>query len=235
MHNNHCAAAVARSQGIPLVTTTHGMLAQWAFKHKSWKKKIAWRLYQRQDIFSAAVLHVTAEHELRQLRDLGLRNPIAVIPIGIEVPVWKPRCEPKESRSVLFMGRIYPVKGLLNLVEAWKRVRRPGWKVVIAGPDESGHKAEVQQAIGNAGLSESFEFTGPVAGRGQMGSLPPGGSVRFAPRTPKISAWSSPRPSPVALPSSPPGELLGVNWRNANAGGGWRLGLTRWPRPCAEQ
>lgn len=40
----------------------------------------------------------------------------------------------------------------------------PGWKVVIAGPDEGGHRGEVEEAIGQAGLTNVFKFVGLVDG-----------------------------------------------------------------------
>jgi len=159
---NHAAASVARSMKIPLVTTPRGMLAPWSLAHKSWKKRLAWRLYQKRDIQCAACLHATAEYEYRHLRALGLRQPVAVIPNGIEVPGTAPLKSTEGPRIILFVGRIYPVKGLLNLVSAWGKVRASGWRIVIAGPDQAGHEAEVRRAIADAGLEGCFEFPGPV-------------------------------------------------------------------------
>jgi glycosyltransferase involved in cell wall biosynthesis len=159
---NHAAASVAASLKIPLITSTHGMLAPWSLAHKSWKKRLAWGLYQKRDIQRAACLHATAEHEYQQLRALGLRQPVAVIPNGVEAPDAAPRKSTSGPRTILFVGRIYPVKGLLNLVAAWGKVRASGWRIVIAGPDEAGHQAEVRRAIADAGLEDCFEFPGPV-------------------------------------------------------------------------
>jgi glycosyltransferase involved in cell wall biosynthesis len=64
----------------------------------------------------------------------------------------------------LFLGRIHPKKGLPMLIEAWARVRPDGWQLQIAGPDEAGHRAEVQNAAFAAGLSEVVFFVGPIEG-----------------------------------------------------------------------
>ena len=50
------------------------------------------------------------------------------------------------------------------LVEAWAKVRPPGWKLKIVGPDEAGHRAEVESLVRKAGLAADFEFTGPLQG-----------------------------------------------------------------------
>ena len=68
------------------------------------------------------------------------------------------------TRTALFVGRIYPVKGLPMLVEAWASLRPEGWRMKIVGPDEAGHLAEVQALIQQAGLAAEFEFVGPLSG-----------------------------------------------------------------------
>jgi hypothetical protein len=51
------------------------------------------------------------------------------------------------------------------LIEAWARVRPDGWHLQIAGPDEAGHRAEVQNAVFAAGLSEFVSFVGLIRRR----------------------------------------------------------------------
>ncbi len=63
------------------------------------------------------------------------------------------------------MGRIHRSKGLLNLVQAWAKVRPPNWKIILAGPDEENHRAEVEAAISQNHLGGVFEFTGLVDGQ----------------------------------------------------------------------
>ena len=162
---NHTVVSLARQLNIPLVITPHGMLEPWAMNHKAWKKRLAWNLYQRRDLESAAVLHATAEQEAESFRQLGLRPPIAIIPNGTVFPEWRDLAYPKGTpRKILFLSRIHPVKGLLNLVHAWQIVKPTGWKMIIAGPDEGGHQKNVEAAIQHAGLQDDFEFTGSVYG-----------------------------------------------------------------------
>ena len=48
------------------------------------------------------------------------------------------------------------------LIEAWARVRPDGWLLRIAGPDEAGHRKQVESAVSAAGLGEVVSFTGPL-------------------------------------------------------------------------
>ena len=71
---------------------------------------------------------------------------------------------PASPRVALFHGRIHPVKGLLELVDAWRIARPPGWTMIIVGPDEGGHRAVVEERIRRAGLESDFQFVGTVDG-----------------------------------------------------------------------
>jgi len=66
--------------------------------------------------------------------------------------------------TALFLSRIHPVKGLLNLVAAWDRLRPAGWRMVICGPDEGGHLEQVKRTVAKVGLSSAFEFKPAVYG-----------------------------------------------------------------------
>jgi glycosyltransferase involved in cell wall biosynthesis len=168
--HNHGFAAFAEKHGIPRVISTRGMLEPWAISHKGLKKKIAWRLYQRRDLKQALCHIATGEAEARSLQDLGLGVPIAIVPNGVDVPEERPfsssesekACRNGRKRTALFLGRIYPIKGLPLLIQAWAQVRPDGWLLRIAGPDEAGHQKQLERAVTAAGLGDVVFFTGPV-------------------------------------------------------------------------
>lgn len=162
---NHTAATIAHQSNFPRIVSPRGMLEPWALSYRAWKKRLAWNLYQRRDLESVAVLHATSQREAENFRQLGLRPPIAIIPNGTDLPEWRDLAYPKGSpRTMLFLSRIHPVKGLLNLVQAWQTVKPTGWKMIIAGPDEGGHQKIVEAAIHQSGLQNDFAFTGSVYG-----------------------------------------------------------------------
>lgn len=164
--HNHALAGLAKMQGIARVVSTRGMLEPWAMNHKRWKKRLAWHLYQNRDLRSAAALHATSEAEVQGIRQLGLGVPVFPIPNGVDLPTLAVH-DPKPDRTVrtaLFVGRLYPVKGLPMLVDAWTRVRPPGWKMKLVGPDEAGHRSELEARVRAAGIEDNFEFTGPLEG-----------------------------------------------------------------------
>jgi glycosyltransferase involved in cell wall biosynthesis len=149
----------------PVIITTHGMLAPWAIRYKPWKKWVAWRVYQWRNLLAAKVIHATSDEEALRIREIGLRQPIAIIPNGVDMPHQIPlRTRDSNPKTALFLGRIHPVKGLLNLVNAWAQASPAGWRMIIAGPDDTGHRADVEKVIKQLGLTDRFSFAGAVAG-----------------------------------------------------------------------
>jgi glycosyltransferase involved in cell wall biosynthesis len=161
--HHHRFARFATQRRIARVVSTRGMLEPWAIRHKRLKKSIAWALFQRRDLQRAQCLHATSAQELRNLEKLDLGVPVCVVPNGVDVADIRPKDNEGGLRTALFLGRLYPVKGLPILIEAWARVRPKDWRLQIAGPDEAGHRAELARAISAAGLRDVISFLGPVA------------------------------------------------------------------------
>ena len=125
--------------------------------HKRWKKLPAWWLYQRRDLRHAAAIHCTTDLEVGWNHDLGLVKTF-VAPLGTHVkPLQSLQpLKPSKPFAVLFVGRIYPVKGLVNLVRAAARLQenRLGISFRLVGPDEAGHRAELEAECRRLGAEE---------------------------------------------------------------------------------
>ena len=159
----HRFVVVARRQRVPIVWSLHGMLSPWAIKFKWWKKALPWMLWQKRDLRSAAILHVTSEKELVWVRARGFKNQIVNIPLGTNLPKGVP-VRRYEKKTLLFVGRINPVKGLENLIRAWKLAWCADWKLRIVGTDEAKYSAPMQSLVRELSLETSVEFPGPKFG-----------------------------------------------------------------------
>ncbi|MEM9283401.1 MAG: glycosyltransferase [Verrucomicrobiota bacterium] len=133
-------------KGKPYVVTPNGMLEPWALRNSAWKKRIASAAYEKAMLKAASCLHVNTVKELHDCRKFGLNNPIAVIPNGVELPKSDlDRKSPASGlKTLLFLGRIHPKKGLVNAINAWAKANiSKEWRFVIAGWDQNGHEAEL--------------------------------------------------------------------------------------------
>ena len=166
---NHWAAGAARAWGVPLIIQPHGMLEPWALGQKRLKKRLALALFQRRDLESARAFVATSEMECDGLRRFGLRQPVAVIPNGVDfddagaADLGGARRQGRE-RIALFLSRVHPKKGVLELVQAWGQVGPAGWRLRIAGPDEGGHWGQVERLVRQLALGDRVVYLGPVEG-----------------------------------------------------------------------
>ena len=166
MYTSLLALRWHRRTGRPFVVTPHGMLDRWALKNSGWKKRLAGLLYENSMLRNASVIHGFHAKDLEDFRRYGLRNPIAVIPNGVDLPVAN-MISSNRSQRILYLGRLHPKKGLAELIQAWSLIsidRRQGWQLTIAGWDDGGHLPGLKQLVERLRLQESIEFSGPVFG-----------------------------------------------------------------------
>src|ERR1043166_7742722 len=102
-----------RQTGRPYVVLPHGSLDGWALRNARWKKRIAGALYENHHLRGAACLRALSEAEAGAIRSYGLRNPICVIPNGIDLPELAARNAKSQSadrKTLLYLGRLHRKK-----------------------------------------------------------------------------------------------------------------------------
>ena len=164
MMPNIYAGRAARAGACTLIVSPRGTLSSTALARAAWRKRAFWTLYQRDMLRRATGFHATAESELADIRRLGFRQPVAIIPNGVDIPMIGAKRE-ASHRQLLYLGRIDPIKGLNDLLRAWSAVSRrfPEWELRIAGPDERGYLRHLVALRSKLNL-ERVTFTGPVYG-----------------------------------------------------------------------
>ncbi len=152
----------------PYLVSPHGLLRPWALRNSRWKKRIAAALYEDRHLRGAACLHALNRAEADSFREYGLKNPICVIPNGTELRQDAAIPKPRERRSILYIGRFHPSKGLRSLLEAWSAVYREaeagGWRLTLAGWDQNGHRAELERFADRLRIRSGVTFLGAQFG-----------------------------------------------------------------------
>ena len=163
---NVAAGWVVPGQHAKLVTSPRGTLSEWAMGHSRRRKQLMWPL-QRRALLRADLLHATCEEEYADIRRLGLRAPVVIVPNGIDLPALRSRPAPvrDDERTLLFLSRVHRVKGIERLLDAWATLesRYPQWRLRIVGPGEPDYLTALQaQATRNGSRRVAFE--GPLYG-----------------------------------------------------------------------
>ncbi len=162
----------------PYVVSPHGMLDPWALHHAGWKKRLAGLFYEGRHLRGASCLRALCESEAQSMRAYGLRNPICIIPNGVDLPdaaengIVSLGRRGSRKKIMLSLGRLHPKKGLPNALRAWSGLcggnKGAEWQLVIAGWDQGGHEAELKQLCTEFGITyaevPAAEFVDRVAG-----------------------------------------------------------------------
>jgi glycosyltransferase involved in cell wall biosynthesis len=161
----HMAAGLARRHTVPYVLAPRGMLVKDLLRRKSMLAKWFWiRCFEKRNLAGASAIHATSVLEAEEIRKFHFNLPkIFVVPNGIDTD--ESLLSEKEPLSktppfILFLGRVNWKKGLDRLIEALARV--PEARLTVAGNDEEGYQARLEQLARSLGVSERVKFTGPV-------------------------------------------------------------------------
>lgn len=141
-------------------------------KWKKLKKMLAWHVYAKKDVQSAACVIATSMQEANSIRKMGVTTPIAIIPNGMDLSEFqwvsrKERCQ--EKKIVLFLSRVNPIKGLDLLIDAWALLPfdlRHSWELHIVGnSDPFDYKNQIVDKIREKKLSDSVKMLGKMVGQ----------------------------------------------------------------------
>lgn len=158
----------ASRQKIPYMITAHGNFNPVALRVSSWKKSLARVWFADQMIERAACFHAITEQEYRWIREYGLKQPVCLIPNGVNLPSTPAKDVPPEfqgRRTALYIGRLHHIKGIDLLLNAWARVveLHPDWQLIVAGNDD-GAQRDLLALRSSLHLESNVQFIGPVHG-----------------------------------------------------------------------
>ena len=166
----------------PYVVAPHGMLDPWAVQNANWKKRIGAWAYENAHLRRASCLHALCEAEFTAIRQYGLRNPVCVVPNGIDLPESEPDCPPPwkgivsdGAKVLLYLGRLHPKKNIPTLLNAWASARNAknasDWHLVVAGWAQGRHDQHLSELIKALGLERSVHLAGPQFGESRLSAF----------------------------------------------------------------
>jgi len=159
------ASSVALKESLPCMISPRGTLSQVARGYSRWKKGLMWRGFRQRSVLRAQCLHATAKHECADIRAMGYRGPVAIVPNPVALPELPQHDDKPRRKRLVYLARIHPIKGVMSLVEGWRDLATefPDWELAIAGVDDGGYQKHLMARAKELGLSR-VTFPGPLFG-----------------------------------------------------------------------
>jgi glycosyltransferase involved in cell wall biosynthesis len=183
LYPQFAAYRAALREGVPYVVSVHGMLDPWLRQQGRTQKVLADYLWQSSMLASASRLVFGADREASLARDIAADAPRVVVPLPIDWRSFGGLPSPDDFRHnrlggfggklILFMGRLTPKKRVDLLIEAFSRLarERSDCMLAIAGPDQAGMQAHLQQIAVKEGIADRVAFLGMLRGAEKLAAL----------------------------------------------------------------
>ena len=157
---------------VPSVISPRGTLSKAAMEYSAKVKALFWAVKQKSALNKATAFHATCQEEYQDIRRLGFKQPVAIIPNGVDLcHDYLPR-EPNREKTIISLGRIHPKKGLELAIEAWSRLHSgfPGWNLRIVGLGDESYMNSLRLLSRELG-TERIAIDGPLYGDAKMQAL----------------------------------------------------------------
>lgn len=158
-------AWVARKCSCKLVMEPRGTLSPWALNKAKWRKRIFGFCCQYAALRQTDLWVATAEEEYKDIRRLGYRKPVAIIPNGVDLPPNIQR-NIRDRRRMFFLSRIHKKKNVELLLRCWASLedKFPEWDLSIVGPDVNNPYADEMKALAQDLGCRRVTFEGELSG-----------------------------------------------------------------------
>lgn len=157
---------VKESSNLKLIQSTRNALADYSLKSGSMFKPLYWKMLQQKSLKKVDCFHATSKAEYNDIRALGFRQPVAIIPNTVDViEEFKPKKNVPNSRTLSYLGRIHPQKGLETLLHAWAEISKThqNWSLNLVGTGDKKYLSFLEKTVKDLSL-ERIKFLDPVTG-----------------------------------------------------------------------
>lgn len=156
----------------PIVCSPHGMLDPYILKNQGNFKRLLSRLFFQKSLESVNCYHALCQKELDDIRAYGLKQPVAIIPNGINLPDPNLKFDRTDSKNhLLYLGRLHKKKGVDLLLKAIASIahEKPellgNWQFDLVGWDHENCKIELEQIVEEEKIDQYVVFHGGLFGK----------------------------------------------------------------------
>ena len=163
-----CLAWKQMNPDKPLIVQTAGMLEPWAIRRNGVMKQLYYHAVESRLIRESDRIHATSTIEVKSLIDQGVsESKIILIEEGVLMPraaLASPKIVNDSHKTLLFLSRLHPVKGLDLLLDALSLLRPRDWRCVIAGMGDAVYVESLRRKVERYNLGSLVTFSGALLG-----------------------------------------------------------------------
>lgn len=163
-------APIAVLLGKQVIWAPRGEASEAALQFGANRKKFIIRLIRR--FRKKIIFHATSEAEVEDIRKVLGECRIVMIPVGMELPA--PEQSVSTTSNLLFLGRLHPIKGLENLLEAIaqsKSFQNKQRMLILAGYSQHGYDQVLSKKMEALGIQDQVKMIGRVDGQAKNSLL----------------------------------------------------------------
>ena len=153
--------------GKPIVWSPDGAFHRWSGSRRTVLKTI-WEWICRVVAPERLIIHATSEKEARDSQAHFPNAEVMIIPHSVPIPKSVSHVETKGGMRLLYLGRLDPIKGIENLLDACQIVserKNVSWSLTIAGAGDPRYTATLNAKMSRLScLPDQVRMIGHVEG-----------------------------------------------------------------------
>lgn len=164
-----------KKQKKPIVCSPHGMLDPYIIKSQGIAKRIIARIFFQKGLEAVTCYHALCHKEMEDIRAYGLKQPIAIIPNGINLPDGNIVFTKTDNKKhLLYLGRLHKKKGVDILLEAVALIKDENpelfsqWHIDLVGWDHENCERHLREIVDTNNLHNSVTFHGGLFGEDKI-------------------------------------------------------------------
>ena len=166
---------VRKQFNLKSVIQPHGYLEPFRLNISKYKKKAAYRLFERSNLRNASALIACSEDEALKLKSMFPKNDVAVIFNGIDPDFFNAPSvkspKPKTKKRILFLSQIIPLKGLDRLFRVIADIgvhHFDDWEFMVAGYGDEKYLKSLKTLVTSLNLNILVSFVGRKLGQDKL-------------------------------------------------------------------
>lgn len=164
-----------RYKNKPIICSPHGMLDPYIIQSQGKFKRFISNFFFQKGLDAVDCYHALCQKEFEDIRAYGLKQPVAIIPNGINLPDRTKMFTREDNKMhLLYLGRLHRKKGIDILLKAIAEIKKENleilkkWHIDLVGWDHEDCKKDLEYIVQHEKLQDFVTFHGGLFGEEKL-------------------------------------------------------------------